>query len=138
MATRLDRTGIEVRLVRLEEVANSLKATFATTQWAGGLFLGLILLLVGSLLARTFTLGDQIAGLTTTVAQTNERVGVLEATVDARLGAVEAALGGVQAELARLRAAAEERQGSLDERAPRPAIPPGPDSGDGGGSTGGR
>lgn len=71
---------------------NSLKAGQTMMQWAGGLAVTLLIALSAALLNRTFTVSDQIAGLT---GQTG--------TVGAKVEAVQTGLGEVKTELRGIR-----------------------------------
>jgi ABC-type multidrug transport system fused ATPase/permease subunit len=129
------------RLIRLEEALVGVRSVLGAMQWAGGFVLTIVVLIVGALLARSFTVGDQIAELTAVSRETGAKVTLLQgetaeakadlrefraeakadlrefrAEAKAELRDVHAELAAIRTSLERLAARIETPQRTADDR----------------------
>lgn len=76
--TRETSADIEARLARLEEAVTGLGYRLGLIQWVSGGAAGVVVAIGTTLLARSFTLSDQIAALTERTAVTEQKVATLQ------------------------------------------------------------
>jgi len=76
--TRETSADIEARLARLEEAVTGLGHRLGLIQWVSGGGAGVVVAIGTTLLARSFTLSDQIAALTERTAVTEQKVATLQ------------------------------------------------------------